>query len=169
MGFAERRLEAIRGQPSALAASWAMLEQNLSETEIFGALLISVPSRRGLWCKMALLGADRAGPPAHYPSADRNRLGPGCGDAEALRLGSGLAHRVCARRHRGIPAVRLAAGPAHARDRVPHRLPGLASGARARPVPAGARGREVPNRADGYGRRLVLVCLVGRADRRRPS
>jgi moderate conductance mechanosensitive channel len=51
MEFAEGRLEAIRSQlhalaaavprlPSALAAAWAMLERDLSETEIFGALLL---------------------------------------------------------------------------------------------------------------------------------
>ena len=51
MEFAERRLEAIRGQlhalaaavprlPWALAAAWAMLERDLSETEIFEALLL---------------------------------------------------------------------------------------------------------------------------------
>jgi hypothetical protein len=51
MGIAERRLEAIRGQlhamaaaiprlPSALAAAWATLERDLSETGIFWALLL---------------------------------------------------------------------------------------------------------------------------------
>jgi small-conductance mechanosensitive channel len=51
MGMADRRLEAIRGQlhtmlaaiprlPSALAAAWATLERDLSETGIFGALLL---------------------------------------------------------------------------------------------------------------------------------
>jgi small-conductance mechanosensitive channel len=51
MGMAERRLEAIRGQlhamiaaiprlPSALAAAWATLERDLSETGVFWALLL---------------------------------------------------------------------------------------------------------------------------------
>jgi hypothetical protein len=51
MGFAEGRLEAIRAQLRALAAAvprlpsgrraaWATLERDLSETEIFGALLL---------------------------------------------------------------------------------------------------------------------------------
>ena len=77
---ARRRLGDVRARPER-------------DRDLLGAVADRRVRRPRLRRPMALLVADRAGAPAHRHPADGHRLGPGCGDAQALRLGAGLASR----------------------------------------------------------------------------
>ena len=83
----------------------------------------------------------------------------------AGRLWSWRAARLRHRQRRRLPAVRVAAAAQGDRARLSPGLSARAAGPRARPVPARARRRALPDHPDGDAERPVLVRLVDRPGR----